>query len=1215
MAATRYLFHSSLILLIAVFNGCVSEYSQLTIQVSESGHDKLSCLQEPQHACKTLVYVLNQMSNSTFNPLVVSEMLINVTYNQTIHQKLLEVNLHFQYMQKVSVVGCNNAFIIFKYAGSFLQISQLSGYALQWSWIELGFTCTGRSKVHNELDIPRIIMLFLNTLEVYKCNFISVTLRFDESIQGPSIVISENVFGNSEFCPIVKFVITSSAIVANNSFENCRVIESPLLRIQANNNSVKILNNSFTNLSTKISTSAISIIGTTVGISIQNNRFIGNSMGSVTIYVTVSYSGIIEDACTWCIMERNNFEHNCFRRTEKQNPILVVIKAITDACPMKFSCNHNSFENNKNTRLLSTDIENKNNFTAVHNITDLTILNNTGTSGLVTIVNNDPLHGIVIVYMTSLTVEYNTGRYREDTSDSLKATIVYVKNVNQITIGDSAFQKNLGTSLVLENEQFYSKKHYLCVTGRLLFDANSGIYGGAMGLYSVTINSSCHSIVSFQNNYGVYGGALYLENSPSHCVCTNKCLTTLKFNNNRATTSGNSVYFASSSYSNFECKNFSRKDVGSAASSIVLNSADSCCLSIFPGQNIIVNISITDHFNQPSLCTAGVSISCDGLIYTCFNQQIQLSGPDRVVLVQPPNKSSSIIDTNLVLQIPNNNNSRNILLRLSCSNSNANIAIILNISSCPLGFTYDSKLNVCKCATNIEQAICSTALGAVCVSHGYWYGTVHDEYIVARCKYSECKMNNVPCPPGLESGNNYFLLNGPQCSNGRGGVLCRTCPEHFVFSFLSIRCIPQDNCNISKAVSIIFFALIFQILITIFLFLVVRFKHSIGCGFLYGPMLFLAVVNHIPLDDYSEYSTLSTVVSIFTSVALLNLELFGRIPWCFFESIPKLYNYSLRVLGPLTVLLVLLGITALARWYPKCSVPKKIRMRALPQRVLQRCHVSLRLASPLRAMCILMLLSFWSLADISINILTPTVLEAQHYSMYMVSIQPDIIFFSPQHLPLAIPALLVLLVVILPLVIILLSAPFLQRVINLFKIKPFLDEFQSCYKDKYRWYSGVYFVVWIAIVGIQGLPDSLLYTQTILFILLCAQFLIKPYKSKLLNITDTLLLVDLNFLIALLCNNTNPLSFHMFSSLLIHALIIVPFVCAVLSIICLVLTKYGVYDCLKGFWSRRRKQELHQPQDAKRELELSHPEVQDVHVPDVSFNVEREPLIAFVGNK
>ena len=605
------------------------------------------------------------------------------------------------------------------------------------------------------------------------------------------------------------------------------------------------------------------------------------------------------------------------------------------------------------------------------------------------------------------------------------------------------------------------------------------------------------------------------------------------------------------------------------------DTACSHCLSIFPGQNIIINISITDQFNQSSLCTAGISIFCDGQIYTCFDQHIKLSGPASVVLVQPPNTNSSIIDTNLVLQSPNHDQSRNISLNLSCKESNTSIKITLNISSCPQGFMYDSKLNVCKCAIKTDHTVCSTVLGAVCVSHGYWYGQVGSEYIVARCKYSECRMKNTPCPPGMQSDSNYFLLNGTQCSNGRGGVLCRVCEKHFVFSFLSIHCIPEENCSSSKAVAILFFGILFQILITIFLVLVVRFKHSLGCGFLYGPMLFLAVVNHIPLDDYSEYTTLSTVVSIITSVALLNLELFGRIQWCFFASFPKLYNYSLRVLGPLTVLLVLLGITALARWYPKCSLFEKVRMRILPQSLLQRWHASRFrttylqlsplsvlqswLASPLKAMCILMMLSFWSLADISINILTPTVLETQNNSMFMVSIQPNITFFSSEHLPLAIPALLVLLVVIFPLLVVLLSAPFLQHVINLFKIKPFLDEFQSCYKDKYRWYSGVYFVVWIAIVGVQGLPDSLLYTQTIFFLLLCAQFLIKPYKSKLLNITDTLLLVDLNFLIALLYKHINsPLSSHNFSSFLVHALIIVPFVCAAVSLICLLLVKYGL---------------------------------------------------------
>ena len=1239
MAAIQFFLCSALVIAIQIF-GCESQYY---IQVSELGHDSTSCIGQRFHACKTLEYVLTHMNTSTFLSLETSDVFINVTYNQTIVQKKLQVTLfELDYIHTISIVGSNNVYIIFQHARSSIQITQFPGHALRLSWIGLGFVFVDRPMpVNNEFEIPKI-RVSLSDFVVRNCNFISVSLQYMFTQgQGSEIVISDNVFGNSALCPVVKITDASFTMIANNSFENCRVWSS-VLDIQVQNHSITVLSNSFVNLklneSATLTASAISISGDTAGILIQNNQFIGNAVNLIAIDATVSNSALIGNPCTWCTVQKNNFKNNYLLTNKKQQPILVRIKAsiITiNACPaMETSLSHNSFDNNTNTSLLNTEIRSKS--SNVIRVSSFAVTNNDGPSGLITIMNTDPLHGETFVHLVSLSVENNTGQYREDArTESLESTIFYVKNAQHSTISNLTFRKNLGTSLVFENEQMYDEGLDLCAMGNLLFEANSGIYGGAMSLYSVTINSSCQSIISFQNNYGIYGGALYLENSSSLCLCPNLCLTNLKFNDNRATTSGNSVYFASSSNLKFKCQNFSMEDIGSAASSITLHSQDSCCLSIFPGQNIKVNISITDYFNQTSLCTAGVFISCDGQIYTCFDQHIKLSGPDSVVLVQPPNTSSSVVDTNLVLKSPNNNDSRNVLLRLFCKNSIAKIDITLNISSCPQGFSFNKKLNVCKCAIEAKHTICSTVLGAVCVSHGYWYGQVHNEYIVTRCKYSECKMNNAPCPPGMQSDNNRFLLNGTQCSYGRGGVLCRTCAENFVFSFLAIHCITDEKCSTSKAVAILFFAILFQILITISLVLVVRFKHSLGCGFLYGPMLFLAVVNHVPLDDYSEYSTLSTVVSIITSVALLNLELFGRIPWCFFVSIPKLYNYSLRVLGPLTVLLVLLGITALARWYPKCSLFEKIRMRVLPQRVLQRWHASRFrttylqlsplsvlqswLASPLKAMCILMMLSFWSLADISINILTPTVLDTQHYSMYMVSIQPDITFFSPQHLPLAIPALLVLLVVILPLVIILLSAPFLQRVINLFIVKPFLDEFQSCYKDKYRWYSGVYFVVWIAIVGIQGLPDSLLYTQTIFFILLCAQFLIKPYKSKLLNITDTLLLVDLNFLIALLYKNIdNPLSSYTFSSLLIHALIIVPFVCAILSLICLLLIKCGVYDSVKGLWNKRKRgQELQQPQDAQRVFELSHPEVpvQEVRVPDVSGSTEREPLIAIVDNQ
>ena len=403
-----------------------------------------------------------------------------------------------------------------------------------------------------------------------------------------------------------------------------------------------------------------------------------------------------------------------------------------------------------------------------------------------------------------------------------------------------------------------------------------------------------------------------------------------------------------------------------------------------------------------------------------------------------------------------------------------------------------------------------------------------------------------------------------------------------------------------------FFGIPFQVLIAILLLLVIRFKHALGSGFLYGLMLFLAVVSHLQLENYSEYSTLSNVVSVTTSIALLNLELFGRIPWCFFP-IPKMYNYSLHLLGPMTVLMVLVSIATLAKRCP------------LNSHCLQKSFLSMQCwkAPPLKAVCILMLLSFWSLADTSINILTPTPFEfSESPPLYVVSVQPNIRYFSLNHIPLAIPVLLVLLGLILPLVIMLLLSPFLNRLISLHRIMPFLDEFQSCYEDRYRWYSGVYLVVWIVIVSIQGLPDFLLFTQIIFIILMCTQVLIKPYKSKWLNITDTLLLVDINFLISLVYKRSysSPLSHgHMFSNLLIHVLVIVPFVCAIVSVTCMLAIKCGVYNCIRTFLMRRPHSLHLQPSRSQDEQPAAgnYVTVQEVCIDQYD---EREPLIAMVND-
>ena len=49
-------------------------------------------------------------------------------------------------------------------------------------------------------------------------------------------------------------------------------------------------------------------------------------------------------------------------------------------------------------------------------------------------------------------------------------------------------------------------------------------------------------------------------------------------------------------------------------------------------------------------------------------------------------------------------------------------------------------------------------------------------------------------------------------------------------------------------------------------------------SYLYGPLLYTAILDQLPLVFNESYSVLKYIVSFYSSVSLLNLELFGHIP-------------------------------------------------------------------------------------------------------------------------------------------------------------------------------------------------------------------------------------------------------------------------------------------------------------------------------------------------
>ena len=101
--------------------------------------------------------------------------------------------------------------------------------------------------------------------------------------------------------------------------------------------------------------------------------------------------------------------------------------------------------------------------------------------------------------------------------------------------------------------------------------------------------------------------------------------------------------------------------------------------------------------------------------------------------------------------------------------------------------------------------------------------------------------------------------------------------------------------------------------------------------------------------------------------------------------------------------------------------------------------------------------------------------------------------------------------IVIGLPLLLLLKPFLNRKINFYRIKPLLDQFQGCYKNKYRSFAAYYMICRLVIIIIiitnstnNNTTQVLVLVTTTLLALM--QLLIKPYKHRILNIFDVIVL-------------------------------------------------------------------------------------------------------------
>ena len=579
-----------------------------------------------------------------------------------------------------------------------------------------------------------------------------------------------------------------------------------------------------------------------------------------------------------------------------------------------------------------------------------------------------------------------------------------------------------------------------------------GTYGGALAIGEFvykgqpcnnTICVTVDTVLSFKNNSADYGGAVYID-SPSFVqqVLNNSCpcFGHVSYFHNHARVAGHSVFYNTMSKLEkpYYCEQFlnissdKKNSVATAPVKLIISQLN---LQVFAGQTIkLNNVTLIDALNQSSSCKAlfqpqSVTGSQCKPIST---EDAEIIGPPTIFL----SGNNSIINTQLHVAFSDIEDKTTQCIKIKCINlgiinSDSLESALIYISykrGCPIGFIYDNITRTCQCSSIPDVNFkCSLDLGVACIKKGYWVEQDGKEALT--CGFPHCKSTNRNdnlCSANF--GQDMIALpfhQDEQCASNGGGIRCSRCRSGYNLTFEGVQC--TSNCKREHPYLIILFALCIQFVLVIFVLAVIRLKLQIGSGFLYGPLLFLSIASQLPYGYFSQFTITKVIISIYTSIFLLNLEILGVIPWCFW-SVDLLFMASFYYLGPILVWIMLILLVCIGRCCPRLL--SKIQK------------------SPVQAICLLMMLSFWSVAKTSIEY----VKSLKVGDNYFANVDPAVRYFTSWHILFVLIAVMFIAVMIVPFIGILglSNSHKMFRTFRIDRLKPLLDEFQSCYHDNCR---------------------------------------------------------------------------------------------------------------------------------------------------------------------
>ena len=636
---------------------------------------------------------------------------------------------------------------------------------------------------------------------------------------------------------------------------------------------------------------------------------------------------------------------------------------------------------------------------------------------------------------------------------------------------------------------------------KLLFKDNSNVIfhrnvatvgGGAVKVLddsNVTIRD--YTIVRFTDNNAQYGGAIFLDTSA--VMINNSDNTGVYFSKNIAELLGDSVYQETSELCNSSCAinrtlGIKSKFITTPPNELKLYQPAVCIdedndmqckkyyiQGVMLGKVIAIPACVLDYYhNNHTVHPTRFSV------HSQKHSIYKYSGPNEVLISCDQLKGINITSNHSLTK--SKNFSMNVtLIALNANWKHLSVSLIIDLSPCHPGFwQYPNSLK-CECYNDNDIVFCSD--GSSMIKRGYWFGNVTGKPTVAFCPINYC---NFTC---CETSNGYYQLSpvrDNQCRSHRSGIACGSCEEGYALSFDSIECLDLNECTTGQTILVIALILLYWIVIIVAVFSLMRFEVKIG--YFYVIAYYYSIIDLILTQNWYLSSVLNTTINVISSTAKIIPQFLGK--FCFIRNMSGIDQQFIHYMHPVAVSLFIVMISVLAR-----------RSRRLSSFISK---------GIIHVICYLLLLSYSSVATTSLLLMRPLIFHDVDKVYTYVS--PDIEYLHGRHLAYAIVAMLFGIIIVVGLPLLLGLEPFLNSKINFVKIKPLLDQFQGCYKDKYRCFAAYYMICRITIITIiiaNSFNDFVLQYSLIAVCVITAliHLILKPYSNPLLNNFDGAILL------------------------------------------------------------------------------------------------------------